>query len=140
MWFSGNPPSERCIFFNKQGSCFYQILPEFRHRPHSLPIAPVAPFEPEKAINVFCSGNSPGVPKGGFCRRLTPFFIFIKCLAHDKKPGVDLLSCSGHQAVHIPLKPLLSGDIAACPKRVVDRKSTRLNSSHVAISYAVFCL
>src|SRR5690625_3449521 len=25
-------------------------------------------------------------------------------------------------------------------KRVTDRKSTRLNSSHVAISYAVFCL
>src|SRR5690625_5311454 len=25
-------------------------------------------------------------------------------------------------------------------KRKVDRKSTRLNSSHVAISYAVFCL
>src|SRR5690625_5716630 len=24
--------------------------------------------------------------------------------------------------------------------RVIDRKSTRLNSSHVAISYAVFCL
>src|SRR5690625_4584594 len=26
------------------------------------------------------------------------------------------------------------------PGRVIDRKSTRLNSSHVAISYAVFCL
>src|SRR5207253_7996123 len=26
------------------------------------------------------------------------------------------------------------------PSRVEDRKSTRLNSSHVAISYAVFCL
>src|SRR5690625_3558905 len=25
-------------------------------------------------------------------------------------------------------------------KRIIDRKSTRLNSSHVAISYAVFCL
>src|SRR5207253_6209712 len=25
-------------------------------------------------------------------------------------------------------------------KRLTDRKSTRLNSSHVAISYAVFCL
>src|SRR5437870_11533451 len=25
-------------------------------------------------------------------------------------------------------------------KQVIDRKSTRLNSSHVAISYAVFCL
>src|SRR5690625_5631113 len=26
------------------------------------------------------------------------------------------------------------------PQKVADRKSTRLNSSHVAISYAVFCL
>src|SRR5690625_6491054 len=26
------------------------------------------------------------------------------------------------------------------PERILDRKSTRLNSSHVAISYAVFCL
>src|SRR5690625_6700076 len=26
------------------------------------------------------------------------------------------------------------------PKTISDRKSTRLNSSHVAISYAVFCL
>src|SRR5439155_18364201 len=26
------------------------------------------------------------------------------------------------------------------PERMSDRKSTRLNSSHVAISYAVFCL
>src|SRR5437870_5342927 len=31
---------------------------------------------------------------------------------------------------------------ARCPSRIgrTDRKSTRLNSSHVAISYAVFCL
>src|SRR6266508_2945128 len=28
----------------------------------------------------------------------------------------------------------------SCPCRGRDRKSTRLNSSHVAISYAVFCL
>src|SRR3712207_8090939 len=28
----------------------------------------------------------------------------------------------------------------ACPRRDVDRKSTRLNSSHANISYAVFCL
>src|SRR5690625_6520202 len=27
-----------------------------------------------------------------------------------------------------------------CPVALRDRKSTRLNSSHVAISYAVFCL
>src|SRR5207249_9620468 len=29
---------------------------------------------------------------------------------------------------------------AAIQERVLDRKSTRLNSSHVSISYAVFCL
>src|SRR5690554_7291307 len=28
----------------------------------------------------------------------------------------------------------------ACPADIEDRKSTRLNSSHVRISYAVFCL
>src|SRR5690625_5485101 len=31
-------------------------------------------------------------------------------------------------------------EINANPRRLEDRKSTRLNSSHVAISYAVFCL
>src|SRR3712207_7122860 len=36
------------------------------------------------------------------------------------------------------------GDVLPCPQvgeqRVLDRKSTRLNSSHANISYAVFCL
>src|SRR5262245_62404239 len=27
-----------------------------------------------------------------------------------------------------------------CPTHTIDRKSTRLNSSHLGISYAVFCL
>src|SRR5204862_5118352 len=31
-------------------------------------------------------------------------------------------------------------DGAVAPRRARDRKSTRLNSSHVEISYAVFCL
>src|SRR5690349_24048850 len=34
----------------------------------------------------------------------------------------------------------LDGDRAHDPERAEDRKSTRLNSSHVEISYAVFCL
>src|SRR5690625_6946204 len=29
---------------------------------------------------------------------------------------------------------------ASHSRKIIDRKSTRLNSSHVAISYAVFCL
>src|SRR5690606_41490941 len=33
-----------------------------------------------------------------------------------------------------------TGDVAGGPPAAADRKSTRLNSSHVKISYAVFCL
>src|SRR5690625_5619142 len=37
--------------------------------------------------------------------------------------------------------PLTSGEYVSAGMRIRrDRKSTRLNSSHVAISYAVFCL
>src|SRR5699024_11962338 len=36
-------------------------------------------------------------------------------------------------------QPLLRGQLGL-PLRGEDRKSTRLNSSHVSISYAVFCL
>src|SRR5690606_39628648 len=39
---------------------------------------------------------------------------------------------SGHEA--------LAERLSECNRVVIDRKSTRLNSSHVKISYAVFCL
>src|SRR5256885_2465853 len=34
----------------------------------------------------------------------------------------------------------LRSELAKCQSRNLDRKSTRLNSSHLVISYAVFCL
>src|SRR5207249_7519873 len=34
----------------------------------------------------------------------------------------------------------VAGNLASTTKMSTDRKSTRLNSSHVSISYAVFCL
>src|SRR2546430_13728727 len=37
-----------------------------------------------------------------------------------------------------PLIPAQHGEVD--PRRLLDRKSTRLNSSHSQISYAVFCL
>src|SRR5436305_12077775 len=38
------------------------------------------------------------------------------------------------------LELMLAGDGPARDGDIIDRKSTRLNSSHVRISYAVFCL
>src|SRR5438132_5290516 len=47
-------------------------------------------------------------------------------------PGVGLVSISGGQ------RPAVR--VQADPMKLADRKSTRLNSSHTVISYAVFCL
>src|SRR5690348_18121448 len=55
-------------------------------------------------------------------------------LQTDQVPGVD--DVHGHAAGRLlggPGVSLVRGDLA-------DRKSTRLNSSHPSISYAVFCL
>src|SRR6266480_6875699 len=47
-----------------------------------------------------------------------------------------------HEHVHLPVSgsaDLASGVLGA-PGVAADRKSTRLNASHMSISYAVFCL
>src|SRR5256885_9724836 len=47
-----------------------------------------------------------------------------------------------HQGVNLVLTLLIAGAALALRMRslMADRKSTRLNSSHLVISYAVFCL
>src|SRR5260221_7819020 len=58
--------------------------------------------------------------------------------AYERTSGVEAFQCL--QAVmlaEIALQASQPGDIGM-PRR--DRKSTRLNSSHTVISYAVFCL
>src|SRR5258705_7204601 len=41
---------------------------------------------------------------------------------------------------HVLKDPSSADDFAAAESSAEDRKSTRLNSSHLGISYAVFCL
>src|SRR5256885_5200546 len=41
---------------------------------------------------------------------------------------------------HAPVEDYLSGLAVHHRAKLLDRKSTRLNSSHLVISYAVFCL
>src|SRR5690625_6915275 len=59
-------------------------------------------------------------------------------------PGADRATRRRHAGTRPPKSWLLS-PVGTLPRTVIhrrvgDRKSTRLNSSHVAISYAVFCL
>src|SRR5437868_13701507 len=59
----------------------------------------------------------------------------------------EIYTLSLHDALPIsprstagPCAPWRRGGRATHPSSSTDRKSTRLNSSHVSISYAVFCL
>src|SRR5688572_32583717 len=65
--------------------------------------------------------------------------------------GEMLKSLAGIDLVHVPYKgagpqliDVMSGNVAvgfvSLTAAIPDRKSTRLNSSHSQISYAVFCL
>src|SRR5262245_62197658 len=55
-------------------------------------------------------------------------------VAHDRAPHRDALALAARQLPWIALEQ------TAERENVGDRKSTRLNSSHLGISYAVFCL
>src|SRR2546421_9508080 len=71
---------------------------------------------------------------------LFPYTTLFRSLPLDKadivKPGKDLTVISYGQPLY-----LCSAAISAIENEIEgDRKSTRLNSSHDQISYAVFCL
>src|SRR2546426_5250569 len=55
----------------------------------------------------------------------------------DRQVGTTVLEPWVPRAAERAIRVIFVKEIAA---RVVDRKSTRLNSSHLVISYAVFCL
>src|SRR3989442_9626182 len=65
----------------------------------------------------------------------TTLFRSLLVLAHPDEPRLG----AGFQARGFLLSAGRGGDNSDCD-REIDRKSTRLNSSHVRISYAVFCL
>src|SRR6266508_1065989 len=76
------------------------------------------------------------------------FILWHTCLFFNATATTEIYTLSLHDAL-----PIFMGEAAKQFRRVngylhlpalrvalEDRKSTRLNSSHVAISYAVFCL
>src|SRR5205814_9385739 len=56
----------------------------------------------------------------------------VRCARRRERPASESLRTARERA---PRK-----EIRLAPRAVLDRKSTRLNSSHLGISYAVFCL
>src|SRR5690625_6217588 len=60
-------------------------------------------------------------------------------LLYNRRGYASFLRCE--ECGHVPQSPESSTSLTYHKrKNILDRKSTRLNSSHVAISYAVFCL
>src|SRR3712207_8320426 len=76
----------------------------------------------------------------------SPVFFWnqpISCLYTFPQPQTGELGQGGTQVVgvqHNPLGNSASGLLSTGQTTSQDRKSTRLNSSHANISYAVFCL
>src|SRR2546426_8797734 len=82
------------------------------------------------------------------------FFFFSSRRRHTRLQGDWSSDVCSSDLLYRPLPPLTApyritrrstgrtrrDTVAARPDRPPDRKSTRLNSSHLVISYAVFCL
>src|SRR5690625_6768705 len=82
-----------------------------------------------------------------FLSTIFPYTTLFRSVLQENRPDdgfVNLTTCdSGDQGdlIHpFMIKILNINHFPAGLNRILDRKSTRLNSSHVAISYAVFCL
>src|SRR6266704_394548 len=73
-------------------------------------------------------------------------FRFLFCFFFNDTATTEIYTLSLHDALPIwcrtagPSAGTGSTEMVAAPPPASDRKSTRLNSSHVSISYAVLCL
>src|SRR3712207_8615194 len=75
-----------------------------------------------------------------YCR-----FLNFKYLVHAHIRSASVSKKSGSRKISIIFMTLLAVELSGCRPisnwaKGLDRKSTRLNSSHANISYAVFCL
>src|SRR3712207_8535525 len=65
----------------------------------------------------------------------------LDACARERSPLILQISKGARKYANIRyLKAIIDAGVAEYPDLPIDRKSTRLNSSHANISYAVFCL
>src|SRR5205814_10617707 len=93
---------------------------------------------------IICLSHAPFFPTCSFSiLSLLPFFSFI----YNDTSTTEIYTLSLHDALPICAHGKCLSDLVRTQSRRAhsvplgtDRKSTRLNSSHLGISYAVFCL
>src|SRR5699024_12046451 len=97
---------------------FFFYVPVHHHHLHSFPTRRSSDL-----------ANVANIKRSSTLEKMSFILSFTTC-SDIVKPGISLLvlSDSKHRTPSRPISAIL------------DRKSTRLNSSHVSISYAVFCL
>src|SRR5690606_41623278 len=97
---------------------------------------------PGPPVSVF-TGTPPTGPPPLSLHDALPILLPIRQARQARRPGRPTARQRLEQAFQTALHPHQLGSTAAelmRMQRSLDRKSTRLNSSHVKISYAVFCL
>src|SRR5690606_39610307 len=105
-------PSPRCLLRPRGGSTLFPYTTLFR------------------SLN-------PGRPLGEKVRALVDAALAAAPLFSEPEPLVQLMTPA---FVWLLEEGQIRGDLPRAEAVIEDRKSTRLNSSHVKISYAVFCL
>src|SRR5207253_10362878 len=105
-------------------SFFFTMIP---HPPTSTLFPYTTLFRSQTSV----ASNLPAV----WCNRHRTKQVFTNLIRNAAKHGCN------PSGPHIAISSrLVEIDAASEAEITIDRKSTRLNSSHVAISYAVFCL
>src|SRR5690606_41674329 len=99
-----------------------RLLCDFCHRAHRQPLS----FPTRRSSDLSADAGDGTVSHGGKGTVLAATSVPPRCRGSGVRSALDRL------------RPTPRG--RPPPARRVDRKSTRLNSSHVKTSYAVFCL
>src|SRR5690606_16728298 len=74
-------------------------------------------------------------------QKLRPYCTIVQCSVHGQERSVQNIDLIDFLIAHLRHSPANSFSLNLLLQQFsLDRKSTRLNSSHVKISYAVFCL
>src|SRR5947207_11297651 len=89
------------------------------------------------ALRLFTAHAAESDPDSGYAQ----IAVFAKAIQLLRQDYVDGNKTSYHDLVYAAMKGMLASlDPHSQFMEPEDRKSTRLNSSHTVISYAVFCL